>query len=394
MNILHISPYFPSLEANHAGGVCMGKEIEELKNKNNVFVLTFVQNKKEDELYKSCNKENIDAVRLSSFGKLKNVLLHLLTPPYFAVRTSKKFYSEMKRIIEENKVDVIHAEYASMGQYVKIKKSFPELKFNLVLHDITAQSYERKLMNSRNFFERAILFFQKKLIIIRERQYVLCADNVLVFSKKDKDALNFYYGFDSAIVINTYFNLEKETKLGLERVLNHDFSNNNICFMGQMGRKENSDAALRLIEIFKLLNLEESKLFIVGNNPPKELCERAKEIDNVVVTGFVDDVDYYMLNSAIAVFPLDVGAGIKIKVLHSMALGIPTITTKVGAEGIDEEGNYLSIVNTNAEFVERIKELLSDEREYWEISSQSYSYILENFKWETTVNEFNKLYSA
>ena len=42
MNILHISPYFPSTKANHAGGVCMGKEIETLQ----------IGNKKIDELRK------------------------------------------------------------------------------------------------------------------------------------------------------------------------------------------------------------------------------------------------------------------------------------------------------------------------------------------------------
>ena len=38
MNILHISPYFPSLGANHAGGVCMGKQIETLRQWNTVYV--------------------------------------------------------------------------------------------------------------------------------------------------------------------------------------------------------------------------------------------------------------------------------------------------------------------------------------------------------------------
>ncbi len=41
MNILHISPYFPELGTNHAGGVCMGKEIETLRTWHQVYVLTF-----------------------------------------------------------------------------------------------------------------------------------------------------------------------------------------------------------------------------------------------------------------------------------------------------------------------------------------------------------------
>ena len=47
VNILHISPYLPSLKENHAGGVCMGKEIETLKSDNNVYVLSFIVTNKD-----------------------------------------------------------------------------------------------------------------------------------------------------------------------------------------------------------------------------------------------------------------------------------------------------------------------------------------------------------
>ena len=50
MNILHISPYVPSVHASHAGGVCMGKELEALRKKHNVFVLSFINDEKEEKL--------------------------------------------------------------------------------------------------------------------------------------------------------------------------------------------------------------------------------------------------------------------------------------------------------------------------------------------------------
>ena len=50
MNILHISPYVPSIHASHAGGVCMGKEVETLKEKHNVFVLSFINDEKEQKI--------------------------------------------------------------------------------------------------------------------------------------------------------------------------------------------------------------------------------------------------------------------------------------------------------------------------------------------------------
>ena len=52
MNILHISPYVPSLHTNHAGGVCMGKQVEALRKKHNVFVLSFITMPLEEKLVK------------------------------------------------------------------------------------------------------------------------------------------------------------------------------------------------------------------------------------------------------------------------------------------------------------------------------------------------------
>ena len=49
MNILHISPYVPSVHASHAGGVCMGKELEALRKKHNVYVLSFINDEKEEK---------------------------------------------------------------------------------------------------------------------------------------------------------------------------------------------------------------------------------------------------------------------------------------------------------------------------------------------------------
>ena len=59
MNILHISPYVPSVHASHAGGVCMGKELEALRKKHNVFVLSFINDEKEEKLVEKEFKNDI-----------------------------------------------------------------------------------------------------------------------------------------------------------------------------------------------------------------------------------------------------------------------------------------------------------------------------------------------
>ena len=114
-----------------------------------------------------------------------------------------------------------------------------------------------------------------------------------------------------------------------------------ICFLGQMGRDENYLAAIRLIQIAARVKeqIPELQVYIVGNQPSEQL--RQMENDYIHVTGFVDDVDLYLKQAQAAVFPLTLGAGIKLKVLRSLAIGTPVITGSIGAEGIDEEGEVI-----------------------------------------------------
>lgn len=391
MKILHLSPYYPSLKASHAGGVCMGKEIEELKKYGEVFIATFAQTPLEYELIKKEAKKNLYYIDLDNKVRIRSILGHPNLPVYFAVRSSDDFLNNIYRIIEENHIDIVHAEYASMGQYiVKIKEKYPHIKCNLALHDITAQSFKRQAAHS-NGLKRVYLNRQLKKILKYERNYINACDNILVFSKKDVRLVKKIYGYDHAVLINSYLNIEKELDIGKTRT-DKPSDYNNICFMGQMLRTENYEAAERLISIYNKISVPKGQLFIVGNNPPEEL--KRLETKDIHITGYVDDVDEYLLKSRIAVFPLMVGAGIKIKVLHAMALGIPVVTTSIGAEGIDEDGEALTIAKTDEDFINIISKLLSNDEECIQMSEKENKLADENFKWDRTEGVFSRLYGS
>ena len=78
MNILHISPYVPDVRASHAGGVLMGKTVETLKERNRVFVLTFRNDEKEEEMLKQ--HPDYAFVRTSRGTYIRKVLQYLWMP--------------------------------------------------------------------------------------------------------------------------------------------------------------------------------------------------------------------------------------------------------------------------------------------------------------------------
>jgi len=111
---------------------------------------------------------------------------------------------------------------------------------------------------------------------------------------------------------------------------------NTLLFWGAMNRKENVDAVKWFLkEIFPRISLfiPDTKLYIVGANPPNEIVKLQSK--QVTITGFVDNPGQYFEKCHLAVAPLRMGAGIKIKVLEYLEAGLPVVATTVGAEGIE-----------------------------------------------------------
>ena len=442
MNILHISPYYPDIETNHAGGVCMGKEIETLSEAHRVYVLTFISQPFDEGLSKKHEgDEGWQAVRISKLTRTFHIITEPWMPNYFAARSSVRFAIRLIRTVRKFNIDIIHAEYASMGQYLWIKRLFPGLKFNLIEHDMTAQSWERKAAGAEACNEKSIAeadrgntesrkalmgrgklvnglrlkYYRNQLQKIKrcEKKYCLRADKLFTFNKKDAELIEQYYGRADTVVLNTYCGIEDSV---LEKAL-YDRADNqklkepySVCFLGQMARLENDRAAKRLVDICIKVKkiIPQLKLYIVGNKPSEELIKKAEEANGntlkaegedkekasrwITVTGFVEDVDSYIKKTQLAAFPLDMGAGIKVKVLRSLALGTPVITGQVGAEGIDEGGEVIMLAETDDEYENKIIEVLRENSNenaaagssYDELSKRCCQYICEHFRWKKT----------
>ena len=63
----------------------------------------------------------------------------------------------------------------------------------------------------------------------------------------------------------------------------------------------------------------------------KELCSKYPEME---LTGFVEDLRGFIKGS-IALIPIRIGSGMRMKILDAVSAGVPFITTTKGVEGID-----------------------------------------------------------
>jgi polysaccharide biosynthesis protein PslH len=98
---------------------------------------------------------------------------------------------------------------------------------------------------------------------------------------------------------------------------------------------------------------------IAGREIPDRMMHLQKP--NLHILGEVDNARDFLLNHTALIAPLFSGSGIRVKIIEAMALGIPVISTTIGAEGINcIHGKDILIANTPEEFMDCIMKLFSN----------------------------------
>uniref|UniRef100_UPI00286A3B10 glycosyltransferase n=1 Tax=Armatimonas sp. TaxID=1872638 RepID=UPI00286A3B10 len=103
----------------------------------------------------------------------------------------------------------------------------------------------------------------------------------------------------------------------------------------------------------------EAKLIVVGARPTAEVLALA-ESPAVTVTGSVPDVRPYGTDCGAFIVPLRSGSGMRVKILNALAMGLPTVSTTIGAEGIEvTDGKDILLADTAEDFAAATLRLLS-----------------------------------
>lgn len=151
-----------------------------------------------------------------------------------------------------------------------------------------------------------------------------------------------------------------------------------LLFIGGYFHAPNVDAVLWLREAIMPLvwaTRPEITLTLLGSNPPEAVQNLAQD-PRITVPGYVPDVSPYFLSHRIFVAPLRYGAGMKGKIGHSLSLGLPVVTTPIGAEGMGLTNNLNVLIAESApEFAAQVLALYGDPDRWKQLSEQSYQFI-------------------
>jgi glycosyltransferase involved in cell wall biosynthesis len=82
---------------------------------------------------------------------------------------------------------------------------------------------------------------------------------------------------------------------------------------------------------------------------------------SVFVHPNVPAVEPFVQGAALSIVPLRIGGGTRLKILESLALGTPVVSTTVGAEGLDlQAGEHLLLADTAEAFADAVIHFLNE----------------------------------
>jgi glycosyltransferase involved in cell wall biosynthesis len=217
-------------------------------------------------------------------------------------------------------------------------------------------------------------------------------DAVIAVSERDAKSLMARYQIAKACPIMTGVDLDYFSPMPRQPQSSWDEI---VVFTGVMDSPANIDGVayfLRDIWPSVLRRRPSARLVVVGRNPPESLVSLAKAEDRVRFTGFVQDIRPEMAAADLAVIPLRVGGGTRIKAFEAMAMGLPVVSTSIGVEGLGlEVGTNFLVADTADTFSDAVVTLLEDKLLRQRLASAGRSLLERRFTWDLVAREFEAI---
>ena len=115
----------------------------------------------------------------------------------------------------------------------------------------------------------------------------------------------------------------------------------------------------------------------------------------VTLAGYVPDVRPLYAAADVVVAPLASGAGTRIKLLEAFGAGVPVVTTRLGAAGLDvTAGEHLLLAETPEQVAQAVASLWRDGRLGARLAANAASLVRERYSYEAVIPQIRAFFAA
>jgi polysaccharide biosynthesis protein PslH len=255
----------------------------------------------------------------------------------------------------------------------------------LFQHNVETVLWKRRSQFAANWMDRVISKIEYAKMARFEAMQVRRFHHVLAVSEEDRQAMSGMVNPSRISVVPTGVDLGKyryDPEAHPTAPL--------VVFTGSMDWEPNIDG----VEYFcaniwphVLAHVPQARFRIVGRDPHVRVKRLISA--SVEVTGTVPSIVDHIRDAAVLVVPLRIGGGTRIKIYEGMAMGKATVSTRVGAEGLDVRHEHdILLADDPARFAEYVVRLLLDE-EYRREREAAAASTVQRYDWSAITRQFS-----
>jgi glycosyltransferase involved in cell wall biosynthesis len=394
MRILQIAPQIP-FPLDEGGRIGIYGITNYLQKRGNIVDFAVYRkhsdyNTSYEELRKICTPYILDVQTDNHIpGAINNLFSQV--PYNFSKFHNSQMEKFLVRYFRENKPDIVHVDHSHMGWTIDVIKNITNVPVVLREHNVEIRIMKRFTENESNPLLKIYSGVQYKKMLKYEPMICGKFDNCIMITREDEDEI-------------LQFNPDIKTSVipaGIDPQLLDFRSKELIPFslfhIGSLKWPPNYDGLKWFLdEIFPTIisRTPKTQLYIYGKGT-EELKIDPLLMNNITVRGYVEDIFSEISDKQLAIVPLKVGGGMRIKIIELMAIGKSIISTSVGKEGIDvKDYEHLLIADTKESFVNKIMEVFNNEVDTGKMISAAKNFIRDNYTWENVALQFENIYKA
>lgn len=359
-------------------------QIKALSNVHEIHLFCLSESKIPRESIDELNKivDHLTIFKLNKILILWNLFKAIFSGVPFQVAYFNQFKARkvVRNIISEYKPDSIYCQLVRTTEYVKDIHHIPK---TLDYMDAFSKGMYRRSEISKGIKK---YFFKTEgdRLKLYEHKMFDYFDHHTIISEQDKKYISHN---NQAKIITIENGIDKSFFEANSKVTQvYD-----LLFVGNLSYAPNIECCHYLLDelLADLIKWKpDVKILLAGANPNESLVSKVKNLENVELSGWIDDIRTAYWSAKIFVAPLFIGTGLQNKLLESMALGIPCVTTSLANNALNAEvGKDILISDSQVSFIENIKSLLEDSELYGTISKNGKEYVRGNFNWENSTKK-------
>lgn len=387
MNILIVTPRIPY--PPHRGDKLKIFNLASYLRKNHkVKILTFAQGKGDAQNAVELKEKGFDVefVNLPLIKSVFSVLLAIFSkiPFQTAYFKSGKMRSLLLKELNETNYDLVYFHLIRSAQYAdEVEKKGTKMIIDFT--DSVSLYLKRYIKVLKNPFRKLFFFWELKKI---ENYESIGNKFEAVYVCSETDRKNLEKRIDSKKIKI----LSNGVDLTTFEPKDIPFESDRIIFTGNMPYFPNYDAVDHFVkDIYPevLKHKSNAKFYIVGQKPPSFIKNLVN--DNIIVTGFVDDIRAEYLKSVVNIAPIRFGAGTLNKIIESLVLGVPVVASSLSVAGMSRElKKFVLVAESDNDFAEKILEVLANPGKFKDELLDARKEIIAMLDWNNILHKFEK----